>query len=80
MTYEVNRMSKAYFRRVYTIMDFMSEMGGLFGAFGPLFLLIIVGLNYFGSYQFVMAEVFYNRMGGGARSDNIDGAKGNENP
>ena len=46
---------------VYTIMDFMSDMGGIFGAFGSIFLLITIGLNYFGSYQFLMAELFYSK-------------------
>ena len=66
--------NKAYFRRVYTIMDYMSEMGGLFGAIGSIFLAIIVGLNYFGSYQFLIAELFYNRrIRDDVCSDNIDG-------
>ena len=51
----------SYFRRVYTMMDFLSDMGGLFGAFGSIFLLITIGLNYFGSYQFLMAELFYSK-------------------
>ena len=61
VTYEISLTSKRYFRRVYSIMDFMSEMGGLFGAIGSIFLATIIGLNYFGSYQFLMAELFYSR-------------------
>ena len=62
VTYEMSLSSKRYFRRVYGIMDFLAEMGGLFGAFGSLSLAIVVGINYFGSYQFVMAELFYDRF------------------
>ena len=63
VTYEVSLTSNRYFRRVYSIMDFLSELGGLFTALGALFLLIIKGLNYYGSYQFVMAELFYSKQG-----------------
>ena len=67
VTYEISLTSKRYFRRVYGIMDFMAEMGGLFGAFGSIFLAMVVGFNYFGSYQFVMAELFYDRTSDGSR-------------
>ena len=50
VTYEMSLSSKRYFRRVYGIMDFLPEMGGLFGAFGSLSLATVVGINYFGSY------------------------------
>ena len=54
--------SNSYLRRVYGIMDFLAEMGGLFGAIGSLSLAIVVSINYFGSYHFVMAELFYDRF------------------
>ena len=62
VTYEMSLSSKRYFRRVYSIMDFCAEMGGLFNVFGKLSLAAVVGVNYFGSYQFVMAELFYDRF------------------
>ena len=65
ITYEVTLTLTRYFRRVYSILDFLSEIGGLFSTFTRLFLLIITGLNYFGSYQFVMRELFYDRAGSG---------------
>ena len=63
VTYEISLTSRRYFRRVYSIMDFLSDMGGLFGALGSIFLALAIGMNYFGSYQFVMAELFYERGG-----------------
>ena len=61
VTYEVSTTHKRYFRSVYSILDFLSEMGGLFTAFGSLCFLVISSLNYFGSYQYLMAESFFNR-------------------
>ena len=58
-----------YFRTVYTTLDFLSEIGGLFTAFGRLALLMITALNYFGSFQFVMADNFYYRSGQPYKND-----------
>ena len=62
VTYEMSLSSNRYFRRVYGVMDFLSEMGGLFSIFASLSLAIVCGINYFGSYHFVMAELFYDRF------------------
>mmetsp|Transcript_25997 Transcript_25997/g.32415 ORF Transcript_25997/g.32415 Transcript_25997/m.32415 type:complete len:160 (+) Transcript_25997:827-1306(+) len=61
ITYEVSLTQKRYFRTVFSLLEFFSAMGGLFAAFARICLLIITGVNYFGSYQFVMAETFYSR-------------------
>ena len=50
ITYEVSLTGELYTRRVYGILDCASEMGGLFNAFSRVFLLIITGINYYGSY------------------------------
>jgi len=50
VTYEMSLTKNQYYRRVYSILDFASEIGGIFTTFGSAFLLIITGLNYFGSY------------------------------
>ena len=61
VTYEVSTTHNRYFRSVYSILDFLSEMGGLFTAFGSFCFLIINALNHYGSYQYLMAESFYSR-------------------
>ena len=55
ITYEMSLDQERYVRRVSTILDLFSELGGLFTSISRIFLLIIAGVNYFGSYQFVMA-------------------------
>ena len=52
-----------YFRKVYTSLDFLAEIGGLFNALKGICLLIVGFLNYFGSFQFVMADNLYYRSG-----------------
>ena len=67
-------MHLRYFRVVYSLLDFFSEMGGLFTTFGRLCLLIIAGVNYFGSYQFVMSETFFDRRRFGKQGPFSSGA------
>ena len=50
ITYEVSLDQRFYYRQVYTSLDFLSETGGLFTALSRLCLVIITGLNYFGSF------------------------------
>ena len=54
---------------VYSSLDFLSELGGLFSAIGRIFLIVITALNYFGSFQFVMADNFYYRSGQTYKND-----------
>ena len=61
VTYEVSTTHRQYYRSVYSILDFLSEMGGLFSAFGSLCLLVISSLNFNGSYQYLMRDNFYSR-------------------
>ena len=63
LTYEHSLDKIGYYRSVYSMLDFFSAIGGLFSAFGRTCLLAITALNYFGSFQFVMADNFYYRSG-----------------
>ena len=63
MTFEVTTHQVYYYRRVYKFLDFLSEVGGLFSAFSRICLVIVTSLNYFGSFQYVMADNFYYRGG-----------------
>ena len=69
VTFELDLGQTEYFRKVYTSLDFLSELGGLFSALGRLALLVISSLNYFGSFQFVMADNFYYRSGQAYKND-----------
>ena len=58
VTIELNLDHKVYFRVAYSLLDFLSGVGGLLGAIRPIFMGIIIVCNYYSGYQFMMAELF----------------------
>ena len=63
ITFELSLDQESYYRTVYSFLDYLSELGGLFSALGRICLVIATSLNYFGSFQFVMADNFFYRSG-----------------
>ncbi len=61
ITYEISLDRRDYFRRVYGVLDFLADVGGLFGAISPLCFIIVLCFQYRSSYQFVMADLFVDR-------------------
>ena len=61
ITYEMSMNQKQLDRRVYTSLDLASDLGGLFTTLSSICLLIVTLVNYYGSYQFVMEDTFYDR-------------------
>ena len=59
MTFELSLNQKQYFRRVYSLLDFLSDVGGLYGALSPFCMLLIVMVNFNNSYQYIMGDLFY---------------------
>lgn len=62
ITFEMNLNKKKYFRRVYSFLDFLSDVGGLFGATRPIILAILTVFNFYASYQFIMHELFIHSV------------------
>ena len=62
VTFEMNMTKKIYLRSVYSSLDFVSDIGGLFGALMPLFKVILMILNFYASYQFIMHDLFTSRQ------------------
>ena len=62
ITFEMNLNKKKYFRRVYSFLDFLSDLGGLFGATRPIILAILTVFNFYASYQFIMHELFIHSV------------------
>ena len=47
-----------YFRRVYTILDLLSDLGGLFSSSKIICVVLLTIFQFYGSYQFVMNDLF----------------------
>ena len=62
ITFEMNLNKKKYFRSVYSFLDFLSDLGGLFGATRPIILAILTVFNLYASYQFIMHELFIHSV------------------
>ena len=62
VTFEMNLTKKIYLRSVYSSLDFISDIGGLFGALMPLFTAILTIFNFYASYQFIMHDLFTTRQ------------------
>ena len=67
ITFEMNLNKKKYFRRVYSFLDFLSDLGGLFGATRPIILAILTVFNFYASYQFIMHELFIHSVEDGKK-------------
>ena len=51
---------KFYKRSVYNFIDFLADIGGLFNSFRVLAFVMVSVFQYWGSYQFVMYDLFTN--------------------
>ena len=50
ITFEMNLSKKIFYRSVYSSLDFISDIGGLFGAIQPLALAVLLIFNFYASY------------------------------
>ena len=64
-----------YYRTVYSILDLLSDMGGMTASFSSICVLLISGINYFGSYQFLMGDSFYSRTESGRTGPFLSGTQ-----
>ena len=61
ITFEMSLNKRVFIRHVYTFLDMIGDLGGLFGALTPLCVIIVSIFQYQSSYQFVMADMFVDR-------------------
>ena len=47
-----------YTRTAYSLLDFLRDIGGLYGAFNAIFTGIVLVLNYDGMYQWLSSILF----------------------
>ena len=58
ITFELTMDRRDYFRKVYGVLDLLSDVGGLFGAISPICGILLVAFNFWSSYQFLMDDLF----------------------
>ena len=58
ITIEMNLDSRMYHRKVYSWGDYISDMGGLFGALSPISISILTIVNFYSAYQYLMDDLF----------------------
>ena len=63
ITIEMSSDRRYYFRKVYSILDLFSDVGGLYGAISPISIIILALVNFWSSYQFLMADLFTESQG-----------------
>ena len=63
ITFELSRTRIDYTRTVYSVFDFLGDIGGLYGALGPTFAGLVYILQYRGAYLFLMQDMLYNDPG-----------------
>ena len=71
ITIEMSMDRRVYSRKVYAVLDFVSDVGGLFGAISPICILILALVNFWSSYQFLMGDLFVER--GKTRKNSFNG-------
>ena len=59
ITFELSRTQIEYTRVVYSTLDFLGDLGGLFGALGPFFSICVLILQYRGAYMFLLSDNNY---------------------
>jgi len=68
-----------YFRNVYSILDYVSDLGGLYGAISPFCVILLGVLNFWSSYQFLMGDLFVGGMSTSRHKKRLsDSKKGRE--
>lgn len=58
LTIELSRTREVYTRQVYSYLNFVSELGGLFSAINSVLFGISIALNFNGLQTFLMSEMF----------------------
>ena len=62
VTFEMSPNKRIFSRSVFSFLDYLAELGGLYASLSSLVAFILFCLNYLSSYQFVMFELFAKRV------------------
>ena len=59
LTFEMSVDRRVYFRKVYSTLDFLSDVGGIYSALAPILTFFLIIINFWSSYQFLMGDLFF---------------------
>ena len=62
VTFEMSPNKRIFSRSVFSFLDYLAELGGLFASLSSIVAFILLIFNYLSSYQFVMSELFAERV------------------
>ena len=62
ITFEVSLNKNVHFRRVYSGFELLADVGGLFSSIRPVCILLITIINFYSKYQYLMADLFVERI------------------
>ena len=58
ITFELSNKQMNYFRQVETVFDLLASLGGFFSALSLICGLFVTAFHFYGSYQFLMDNLF----------------------
>ena len=58
VTYELSNSNQVYYRNVYGLLDYLRDIGGLYGALTALCFALVYIFQHNGANMFVMTEMF----------------------
>lgn len=62
--FELSKQQMNYFRQVETVFDLLASLGGFFSALSLFCGLFVTAFHFYGSYQFLMDNLFLEKQRG----------------
>ena len=62
VTYEISMTRNRYLRTVYSFLDFLRDLGGLFSSLTPLCGVLVSILQYRGSYMYIASQMLSDKV------------------
>ena len=74
ITYEMSDINQIYYRDVYGILDWLRDIGGLYGAIGGISLAAVLIFQFQGPVIFTMTDMFSVPKGLGLKGQDLTDA------
>ena len=58
ITYELSTSKSVYYRQVYAVLDWLRDIGGLYGALSGICIALVFAFQFRSSNMFLMTELF----------------------